>query len=58
MGLVVGETPGEGQDAAEEDDGAEGDEAGLEDGEAVDLLEVDEPVEDGYDVVHAKDERV
>lgn len=58
LGLFVGEAPGEGEDAGEEDDGSEGYEAGVEGRESVDLFEVDESVHDGYYVVDAEDERV
>ena len=57
-GLLGAEAPAQGQDAGEEDGGAEGDEGGGEGGQEGGLVEVDEAVEDGDDVVDAEDERV
>jgi hypothetical protein len=52
------ETPGEGYDSGEEDDGAESNEDRVEDGETGALSEVDQAVQNRNDVVDAEDERV
>jgi hypothetical protein len=54
----VVKAPGEGEDSGQENDRSQGDKSGVDRAQSGDLAEVDEAVEDGNDVIDAKDKGV